>query len=170
MEWETRRATPEDLPRMLEIFEDGRRALAGRGVDQWQDGYPQRALLEADIANGDTWLLCDGAAIVATAAFCFGEDSSYAVLHGGAWHTDGPYAALHRIAVADGQTGKGAAGKLYTHFEEMARKAGVSSLRVDTHRDNLVMQSFLQRRGFAKCGVIYLPDTGAERIAYDKQI
>lgn len=170
MECEIRRATPNDLPRMLEIFDDGRRALAGRGVDQWQDGYPQRTLLETDIANGDSWLLCEDGIAVATAAFCFGEDPSYAELHDGAWHTDSPYAALHRIAVADGQAGKGAAGALYAHLEQIARDAGVSAVRVDTHRDNFVMQSFLQKQGFAKCGVIYLPDTGAERIAFDKQL
>ena len=170
MEEEIRRASPGDLPRMLEIFADAQRALASRNVDQWQDGYPQRELLDADIARGDTWLFCRDGIAVGTAAFCFGRDPTYAKLYGGAWHTGEPYAALHRIAVAEGESGKGAAAALYAHLEGIARAAGLAAVRADTHRDNLVMQKFLQKQGFTACGTIYLPDTGAERIAFDKPL
>ena len=43
------------------------------------------------------------------------------------------------------------------------------NLRVDTHRDNIVMQNFLHSYGFTYCGIIYLAD-GSPRLAYQKHI
>ena len=39
------------------------------------------------------------------------------------------------------------------------------NLRVDTHRDNKVMQHILTKYGFQRCGIIYVKN-GTERIAY----
>lgn len=41
------------------------------------------------------------------------------------------------------------------------------NIRVDTHKDNLVMQHILKKRGFRRCGIIYVKD-GTERIAYQR--
>jgi hypothetical protein len=41
------------------------------------------------------------------------------------------------------------------------------NIRIDTHRDNHIMQGLLQRHGFSYCGIIYLLD-GAERLAFQK--
>ena len=45
--------------------------------------------------------------------------------------------------------------------------AWLSHLRIDTHRDNLIMQHILPAAGFQKCGMIYLTD-GSLRIAYER--
>ena len=41
------------------------------------------------------------------------------------------------------------------------------NLRIDTHRDNYVMQRLLEKNGFVRCGLIDLRE-GGERIAYQK--
>lgn len=41
------------------------------------------------------------------------------------------------------------------------------NLKIDTHRDNIVMQHLLDKNGFKYCGVVYL-ENGSERIAYQK--
>ena len=41
------------------------------------------------------------------------------------------------------------------------------NLRIDTHRDNVIMQHLMQRHGFTRCGIIYLAN-GDERLAYQK--
>ena len=42
----------------------------------------------------------------------------------------------------------------------------IDYIRIDTHKDNISMQTAIERFGFRKCGNIYVRD-GAERIAYD---
>lgn len=42
-----------------------------------------------------------------------------------------------------------------------------SNIRIDTHRDNKIMQHNLSKHGFTYCGIIYLAN-GDERLAYQK--
>ena len=43
------------------------------------------------------------------------------------------------------------------------------NLRIDTHKDNLIMQHVIAKAGFQKCGIIYVRD-GSPRIAYQGTI
>ena len=43
------------------------------------------------------------------------------------------------------------------------------TLRVDTHRDNHIMQHNILKHGLTYCGIIYLL-SGDERLAYQKTI
>ncbi|MBQ5456348.1 MAG: GNAT family N-acetyltransferase, partial [Prevotella sp.] len=42
-----------------------------------------------------------------------------------------------------------------------------TNIRIDTHRQNVIMRNVLQKYGFRYCGIIYLLD-GAERLAYQR--
>ena len=44
----------------------------------------------------------------------------------------------------------------------------VDNIRIDTHRDNRVMQELLVHHGFSRCGIIYLAN-GDERIAFQRE-
>lgn len=41
------------------------------------------------------------------------------------------------------------------------------NIRIDTHRDNTIMQHNILKHGFSYCGIILLAD-GAERLAYQR--
>ena len=41
------------------------------------------------------------------------------------------------------------------------------NIRIDTHRDNVIMRHLLEKHGFKYCGIIYL-ENGDERLAYQK--
>ena len=47
-----RPATHSDVERMDEICEAAKAAMRNMGIDQWQDGYPNRACWEADVDDG----------------------------------------------------------------------------------------------------------------------
>ena len=42
-----------------------------------------------------------------------------------------------------------------------------SNIRIDTHKDNCIMQHNIEKHGFNYCGIIYLAN-GDERLAYQK--
>ncbi len=42
-----------------------------------------------------------------------------------------------------------------------------ANIRIDTHKDNLIMQHNIAKHDFTYCGIIYLP-SGDERLAYQK--
>lgn len=156
-----RQARWDDLPAMLEVYAAARAFMAAHGnPHQWgDDGYPQRELLERDIALGQSYV-AEGADGQVHGVFLFapGPDPTYAVIEGGHWPDDGPYGVIHRIA-GDGQI----RGLLAAAVEFCRRRC--PALRIDTHRDNTVMQSALAKQGFVRCGVIRL-ENGDPRIAY----
>jgi len=44
-----------------------------------------------------------------------------------------------------------------------------TNIRIDTHRDNKIMQHNILKHGFTYCGIIYLL-SGDERLAYQKVV
>lgn len=165
MEHSIEKATLKDLPAIAGLFEDARAFLKQSGVDQWQDGYPENADVQADIAGGVCYVLKTGAEIIATMSVT-GYDENYEQIDG-AWLCRGKYLAVHRVAVKDGHRGKGLTKKLYNFALDMAKKQGAISLRADTHKDNVAMQRALTTYGFLHCGVVVISRDNTLREAYE---
>ena len=133
---------------------------ASGNLHQWSVGYPSVEVVQCDIEQGVCYVATDGAdgEIEATMAFIPGPDSTYSYIEDGAWLNDEPYHVIHRIAVA--APGKGYARRLLDWAFERA-----GTVRIDTHRDNVIMRHILKEYGFEYCGVIYLAN-GDARDAY----
>ena len=156
-----RRARPEDLQRVLEIYAVARRFMVDTGnPKQWSDGYPSADGLKEDIDNGYLYVEESKGVVHAVFAFIIGEDPTYAIIEDGSWLSDAPYGAIHRLA-SDGCC-PGVFGRCVAFC-----RGQISHLRVDTHEDNRVMQHLVERYGFTRCGIIYVAD-GSPRIAYEK--
>ena len=163
-----RSANSGDLSRILEIYGVAKQSLRAMGIDQWQDGYPNADSVRTDIDNGTGCVLVENGAVIATAAVYVGHEATYDRICGGSWRTDAPvYGIIHRIAVAPQAKNKGAASRFMDYCADLARAAGVPSLRCDTHADNATMQHTLEKNGYIRCGTIYLAD-GAPRIGYER--
>lgn len=173
---EFRKTTVSDIARVAEIFDGARETMHAAGIDQWTDGYPAVSDIQADIDAGVSYVLCDeDGRIVATCAVLLDGEVTYTEIEGGAWLTDSSddehttYVAVHRVATDKTCRGRGLASRLLTEAAVIGRRAGKSSLRIDTHRDNKPMQGMLARNGLTRCGEITLL-SGAKRNAYEKMI
>ena len=154
-----RQATPADVPQMMDIFAAARQFMAATGnPNQWAATYPSAATLLSDIASGDSYVCVADGSIVATFVLRGGADPTYDVIYHGAWPNDRPYATIHRIA---------SNGRVRGIFRAAMRYAleRYSTLRIDTHRDNRVMQHAITDAGFVYCGIIHCWN-GDERLAY----
>lgn len=162
-----RQARASDLPRIVQIIRQAQAQMRALGSDQWQDGYPAPADIEDDLAAGAGYVLCRAgeAEAVAYGAILFDGEPAYGAIEG-RWLTEGTYAVLHRLAVADGHKRQGLAGAFVRHTEQLARERGAGSFRVDTHRDNGYMLRLISRHGFARCGTVRY--RSGERIAFEK--
>ncbi len=157
---EIRRSKPEDLNPILALYGSARDFMRKNGnLTQWAgiDGPETRA--EADIAEGRSFLCCEGDEILAVFAFePEADDPTYREITDGAWPDDGPYGVLHRIAV--GKPGQDVAGFCFDWCAARCRQ-----LRADTHESNRAMQRAMEKNGFRRCGIIRVAD-GSERIAF----
>ena len=158
--FEIRRASAQQLPEILTAYERARRFMRETGnPNQWSGGYPAPQLLENDLEKGNLYVLLKGEKLCGVFALIFGEDSTYRVIEGGTWGSDAPYAAIHRIASSGEEHGILEAAVCYA-------RSRIGHIRIDTHRDNAVMQHLLIKLGFSRRGIIYLPN-GDPRIAFE---
>ncbi|MFA5543594.1 MAG: GNAT family N-acetyltransferase [Bacilli bacterium] len=151
-----RLANINDVNQIMEIVNDAINFLKENHVNQWQNGYPNREIILNDIKSNSLYVY-ENTEVLGFAYISSEEEPSYKIIDG-AWLTLGNYMVVHRIAVKKEHTNKGIAKKLMEEAITIARSKGIKSIRVDTHRDNLVMNNFLKSLGFVKCGEILLID------------
>lgn len=164
-----RNAAIEDMHAILNVFDQARAAIAQLGIDQWQDGYPAREHIQADIDKRYGFVLCADHAVQGYFAMIADGEPTYDRIDDGQWLTDGAYMTVHRVAVSDALRGQGASAEIVRYAAQRALRQGMGAVRIDTHRGNVRMRRFLEKQGFAACGVIYL-QSGAERIAYEMDL
>ena len=149
-----------ELDEIQKIYDYAKKFMVETGnPTQWAGGYPQRELLEEDIANGGLYVVTEGERLCGVFYFVIGPDPTYAIIENGAWHSEKPYGTIHRIA-GDGT------GGVFTVALDFCR-GQIDYLRIDTHEDNKVMQHVVTKHGFRACGIIYTDD-GTPRIAFDR--
>jgi GNAT superfamily N-acetyltransferase len=153
---------------IMKIIEQAKRRMKERGLDQWQDGYPDEAAIRNDKRKHQGHIFMKGAYPAAYAAIVFDKDPYYEKIDG-QWLSDGePYIAVHRIAVADEFLGLGMARHILKYAEKRARLRNVRWFRIDTHHDNLPMRNLIRDFGFTFCGVVQVRD--GKRMAYEKRV
>lgn len=167
-----RQAKSCEADRIMQIIRQAQARMYAAGSHQWQDGYPAPGHISADIGRGRGYVLCKSGmegphAVIAYGAVVFDGEPAYDAIEG-QWLTDEPYVLVHRLAVADGERGRGVAAEFLHRTEALALEQGVRAFRIDTNFDNHTMLRLIERAGFTYCGkVIY---RSGERLAYEKQL
>ena len=166
-----KKATLNDLDAIMEIFSEARYTISLLGINQWQNGYPTKDDAVLDINLERSYVIttndktCGTFAVVET-------EPTYDKIYEGHWLTGDDfknYIAVHRVAIALSSRGGGVSYKMIDFLINVAKNGNKKSIRIDTHKGNVVMRKMLEKNGFIYCGIIYL-ENGDERVAYEKLI
>lgn len=159
-----RKAVKEDLPEVMAVLEAAKGIMRDSGnVLQWVGGYPGEDVIIGDIGLGNGRVVLEGERIVGYFAFVPSPEPTYCRIVGGNWLNDSsPYHVVHRI---------GSYPEVHGVFKTLMDWCFTQdkNIRIDTHRDNLIMQHNIVKYGFTYCGIIYLA-SGDERLAYQRII
>ena len=156
-----RKTTMQDMGAILKIYDIAREQMKKNGnSNQWRNGYPTEEIVINDINNQHSYTIERDGKICGVFVFMIGSEPTYKVIEDGAWINNEEYGVIHRIA--GNRTAKGIFQACMSFCEKRA-----DNIRIDTHRDNKIMQYLLEKNGFQKCGTIYVAD-GTPRIAYQK--
>lgn len=176
MELVVRPTTEADIVAAEKCLTDGKAALAALGVPQWRGEYPDRIDIEADMAEGASYVAVDeGGTVHAVMALSFSGEETYDAIDG-AWLTesdsaDPRYAVIHRCAVSAEAARRGIMTRMFTEGERLAREHGAQSIRIDTHERNIPLQGLAGKLGYTHCGAIILPypeEIDPLRLAFEK--
>ena len=153
-----RKAEIGDLSQIISIYAYARGFMRETGnPTQWKNTYPTDEIILADIRNGYLHILYDEDGMQGVFAFLPDGDPVYDRIDG-AWLSDKPHAAVHRVASAGKK--KGVLPACMQYCLSLS-----DNIRIDTHENNRIMQHRLETFGFVRCGTVTLAN-GESRIAY----
>lgn len=145
-----RRATVADLDTVCRLVAAAAAAMRRAGIDQWDERYPDREVLEEDIRRQELRLaLLDGDPI----ALCTVNEAADPAYANGRWEYHGAsFRILHRFCVDPRHQGKGLGGRLLRRIEAELHAQGVEALRLDVFTENPTAQALYRRAGFRRVG------------------
>ena len=122
------------------------------------------------IDDGNFYVVKENAEIIGFFAMIFGIDKSYNDIRNGKWVNEDSYVTIHKMASKYFK--KGIASFILDYVVNKAIENKVYNIRIDTHKDNISMNSFLLKNNFINCGIISFTcdfnDLSTHRIAYLK--
>lgn len=168
-----RLANYSDLAQVLDVIQDAKNLFTEKGSTQWQDldGYPNRETFIQDIDNNSLYVKVVDNRVVGVMALSRSREKAYDIIYDGKWLNDDKYYVVHRLAVKKECYGKGYAKELLKFADEVTKSEGVYNIKVDTMRNNIIMQNLLINCGYIECGIILLLRENVlerERVAFQK--
>ena len=159
-----REAKPADIADIMLVMEAAKGIMRASGnMHQWADGYPSEDAITADMEKKGGFVIEDANKVVGYFAFLASPEPTYAQIYEGQWVDDvQSYHVVHRIASYPDVHG------IFSAIMDFCFSRD-TNIRIDTHRDNKIMQHNLLKHGFTYCGIIYLL-SGDERLAYQRII
>ena len=157
-----RKAQPSDMADIMTVMDAAKGIMRQSGnMHQWGDGYPSEVVITADMEKNGGFVVEDEGKVVGYFAFLPSPEPTYAMIYEGNWLDDEhPYHVVHRVASYPDAHG------IFCSIMDFCFSHD-SNIRIDTHRDNKIMQHNISKHGFSYCGIIYLA-SGDERLAYQK--
>ena len=162
-----RKAIMEDAESIWQILQDAIQRRKADGSNQWQDGYPNPAVVNADIEKEAGYVLLEEDKIIGYVSIMINDEPEYARLQG-EWLTNGDFVLFHRVAIAASHLGKGLAQELFYRIEDFAKEKGIRSIKADTNFDNFAMLRIFDKLGYTYCGQVTF--RGSPRKAFEKVI
>ena len=157
-----RKAFIEDIEIIMHIYKDARDLMRSIGNgSQWGDNFPPRDSIVSNINSGDLYVCIENQEILGVFYFKVENEPTYKRIDSGEWLNDEPYGVVHRLAGSRKVKGIG------TFCLDWCEKQ-CYNIRIDTHRDNIIMRKVLEKAGYVYCGIIYVAN-GSERLAFQKK-
>ena len=157
-----REARLSDMAAIMQVMAAARAIMRQSGnMNQWGAGYPSEDVICADMEKNGAFVVEDDEKVVGYFAFLPSPEPTYAKIYDGEWMDDSlPYHVVHRIASYSDAHG------IFSSIMDFCF-AHESNIRINTHKDNRIMQHNILKHGFTYCGIIFLA-SGDERLAYQR--
>ena len=129
-----RLAIPEDMDDVERIFAEAIVYLRIQGIEQWDERYPDRKVMDSDLAAGTLWIMEKEGRMAAVVTLDETPYEAYALLP---WRYTGIRPLLvHRLCVQPSLQGQGIARSVMTWVEGYARENGYGAIRLDAYNGN----------------------------------
>jgi len=144
------------LPSVMEIIAKAKELLKTQSF-QWQNGYPNESTMKEDIIKKRLYGLFDKDELLGIAALIKGRDPNYLKIDG-KWNKEASNddLVIHRFAVSSTHHNQQVGYKILNESILLAKKMNCTSIKIDTHKNNIPMQKTILKAGFTYKGVVVI--------------
>lgn len=137
------RATPDDLPHLLQYRNEASDWLADRGIDQWRNAFPPDHIL-ASIKAGAVFMVRDGVRTAATVTL----DTEPEPDLWSAAELSEPCLHLHKLIVLREFSGSGLGRRILDWAGDRTARDGGRWIRINVNTQNRGLQRYYLENGF----------------------
>ena len=148
-----RKAVTNELSHIIHITQACARHMIAEEIFQWNEQYPSLTAFEKDLENDELYVLEEDGRIKGAIVISTRMDDIYVPIKWIAETSLNGY--LHRLCVHPESQGKGYARKMLDFAEDLLKKQGCLSVRLDTFSKNLRNQRLYEARGYIKREDVY---------------
>lgn len=144
----------DDIMQMYSSCVQGMQAL---GIDQWDEHYPNRAVIEQDLKESCYYVGLLDDEVVAGMRVDKEQDPTYLDI---AWEDQTHnFMVVHRLGSKTKVWSQGVGYLMMSFAEDLAKQSGCTSFRLDTYSRNPKAMDFYKKIGYKQLGHIHLkPD------------
>ena len=147
----------KDLDEIMIIINDGKKALKKDGIDQWQNGLPDRGGILENILTGESFVYEENGEILSFAYLKKAYEKDYREIEKD-FKKHKSFITIHRLSVRESAKKKGVARKFFDEIIGYGKNLKIEAIRIDTHPDNFKMQNLIRKFSFEKVGICTVDD------------
>ncbi len=151
MEIEIGQASRNDIELLLNLVNQCVDGMKRKGIDQWDEIYPDRETLERDADEATAFAAMRRGTLVGMAVLNDRQEPEYAEVP---WLYGGRPAVVHRLMVSPAAEGTGIARALMAHLEARAQASGFDCIRLDAFKRNPGAIRFYERLDYRNAGQV----------------
>lgn len=149
-----RQAKKTDLNAIMEVYDSCVKGMIKLGIDQWDETYPNREIIQQDLLIGDYYVGIIENEIVAGIKIDTVQDPTYLTIN---WaDKTNNFMVVHRLCSKTKVWSQGIGKKMMDFAESLAKKNNCVSMRLDTYINNPKAIAFYKRIGYNQLGDIKL--------------
>lgn len=146
-----RQATLSDLATIQQIVATVVDHLLQHDIQQWDEIYPDKETLTADITKQDMSIIEYQGKIAGSITVNTEQPVEYSTVP---WKYSGIALVVHRLLIDPSFQGKKFATRLMEHTEKIAIKGKYDSIRLDAFAQNPIALSLYEKLGYKQAGMV----------------
>ncbi|MBI3556098.1 MAG: GNAT family N-acetyltransferase [Deltaproteobacteria bacterium] len=147
-----RRAEQRDLHALIQLIQKCIQRMRENGIDQWDEIYPDKTLLEKDIQSRTIYVCESGGQLSGCVTLNDVQDPAYASIDWGL--EEPPIGIIHRLMVSPDFQGRGLGRALMSHIEKEAMHQGIRTIRLDAFTGNPAALAVYEKIGYKRAGIV----------------
>lgn len=144
------KADISQLDQIFSVYQKAIITMEKNNIHQWDDIYPDKAILAEDIDKNQFYIGFEGSEIAVCFALSEECDQEY---KNGAWkYPNARFNVIHRLCVNPDFQNRGIAAKTLDYIENLCRTQGYESIRLDCFTQNPYSRRLYEKAGYSIVG------------------